>query len=174
MNKDYTLLRPFDAEKAKAGEPICYYDASPRTLAAVPDSRNDPHICVKSGDGRLGLEPARHFRMAPLAWVDGKPVYKGDVLYRYAGGYYKTVTHVTKDKDGCEFLHFAEGGNCYLDGDNTDLTWTPPAPKVKRHQRWLNLYANGTFYTFDSKEAADICANDDRVECRLIEWEVKK
>lgn len=45
-------------------------------------------------------------------------------------------------------------------------------PKMKKYERWLNLYPDGTCQVHRAKETADEEADADRVECRHIEWGV--
>lgn len=47
-----------------------------------------------------------------------------------------------------------------------------PKPKMKKYERWLNLYNNGTFGTHATLADAETYAGIDHVECRRIEWEV--
>lgn len=81
--KNLSLLRPFDLEKAKAGEPICNASGEPRKFDNGPDE--DGMIGVfyvdGSGLGRSVWGRPNDYRMAPLGWVDDRPVYEGDNLY---------------------------------------------------------------------------------------------
>lgn len=76
--KNLSLLRPFNLELAKAGEPICRFDDNPLLFIGV-------------GTKQIGVEHKKtnviasyseyDLRMAPLTWIEGKPVYKGDILW---------------------------------------------------------------------------------------------
>lgn len=84
MDKDYTLLRPFDPVKARAGEAICYDDGEPRKLIGGPDVNGE--YCVDNGLGRFVIRPPYQYRMLPLSWLEGRPVYEGDEAYGKASG----------------------------------------------------------------------------------------
>lgn len=126
IKNDYSLLRPFDLAAAKSGEPICCLSGTsyhPRDYMAGPDARG--WICVKYPDGCFDICDPVQYHMAPLAWVEGKPVYKGDVLYPTLGS--KDEFRVTGFVDGCLVAtnwHF----------NPSALTWNPP--KVKR-EGWI-------------------------------------
>lgn len=135
QKKDYSLLRPFDLEAAKAGEAICFKgveSSTSVTYVAGPDKAENI-ICDVGGYFKEYFHTA--LWMAPLAWVEGKPVYKGDVLYRPTLGPQKYVAErIERDDDGDVFLRYANGGgSSWLEGPEDmglDVTWTPP--KVKR------------------------------------------
>lgn len=93
--KDYSLLRHFDAEAAKAGEAICLYDYPDVNVAYVagPDKAND--VCYLTGNNYLEISAISCFRMKPLCWVEGKPVYKGDILYNNVEGF-KHLMYIVK------------------------------------------------------------------------------
>ena len=130
--KDYSLLRPFDLEAAKRGEKVIWRDGI-ECVASVLDG-DGSLIIGWHKNGHVGMWSAEELRMAPLAWVEGKPVYKGDVLYYNRNvpnslvGQKRTVVEFRNSTGNCEKPGFCfdNGGSCYLD----ELTWTPP--KVKR------------------------------------------
>lgn len=124
--KNFSLLRPFDAEAAKRGEPICnltgdeFWD-----YAAGPDSQGYL-VVIKKHDGEFvnpRFAPASVFRMAPLCWCEGKPVYKGDVLYR--NGEQVTVSHIIVEEYGT-YLSFREHTDWDISGSISKLTWDKP------------------------------------------------
>lgn len=83
MERDYSLLRPFDMEAAKAGAMCCW--GADRRLKYIGPSTRDTAECFQWVDGSLAgrfeTYQTEDVRMAPLAWVEGRPVYEGDVLY---------------------------------------------------------------------------------------------
>lgn len=93
MQNDYTLLRPFNLEAAKRGEPICCSKGmSARFVAHEPSISDQADRVIVVADGNLvtycedgvyipGLNSEQDLRMAPLGWVEGKPVYQGDKLW---------------------------------------------------------------------------------------------
>lgn len=144
MEKDYSLLRPFDLEKAKAGEAICYYqDGTHREFITGPDDHG--YFVIKSQDGWFRFGKHEDYRMAPLAWVEGKPVYKGDVLYGTAGLHKDRLATIkclySDDAIGIEWVD-SDTANALIH----NLTWTPP--KKTREVKLLGwLSPTGVLWT---------------------------
>jgi hypothetical protein len=168
MEKDYSPLRPFDLEAAKRGDAICWSGngSFPGKYLAGPDKANE--IAFQDSDGDLYVAHTEKFAMAPLAWVEGRPVYRGDVLWCRFGN-----RHVIVKVDGDQVWFESE---TWL--DRKELTWTPPA--VKRHG-WVNIYPknenrfdeavanSGGVYA--SKDDADRRNHGTRIACVRIEWD---
>lgn len=91
-----------------------------------------------------------------VAWVEGKPVYPGDVLYH-------GKTQYIASSSAFEPNEYLGGGMSYK-----NLTWTPPKTT---HRAWLNLYPDGNAFAYDDEITANSHAGSDRSECRMIEWE---
>lgn len=126
--KDCRLLRPFDLEKAKAGEKICW-PTGDGDVVFVGCSSNG-QVAWES-EGVIGfIDPRENIRMAPLAWVEGRPVYKGDVLYSEKHG----KGEIVEDKRfvGGAAIKFERTVMISLDAPYfaTGLTWNQP--NVKR------------------------------------------
>lgn len=90
-NKDFSKLRAFDFEAARAGAAICWHADGEvlKDVTITPAGRVcgkwDSSPIIGSEETWRPEKAAELFRMAPLAWVEGKPVYKGDVLWaKYA------------------------------------------------------------------------------------------
>ena len=64
--------------------------------------------------------------LAPLCWVEEKPVYEGDTLYKENG---KPVMARKLTSNG-ELLLFSRGGSWRIDGSDSKLTWEPPQEDV--------------------------------------------
>lgn len=136
--KDYSLLRPFDIEAAKRGEAIMLVEngkhlAKNATFVAGPDSNG---CIILNISGRFS-RPDRIYRknifMAPLAWVEGRPVYRGDVLYWKSQPGAQCIAE--KIMEG-GWLAFRSDGSQPLGIVHTNgLTWTPPM--VKREIKML-------------------------------------
>lgn len=184
MEKDYSLLRPFDLEKAKAEEALCGINAEgPIKYVAGPDKDGCVAICNHKDE--LMVKSPKILRMAPLTWVEGRPVYKGDVLY--LRGEKRVVSHVSvvrifEGDDEDKFLCFSCGRSSWVEGPSSNtfevppFTWTPP--KVEK-EGWVNIYKSGFIsQPHPTKEKADSYADNSpvacvnpRVACIRIEWE---
>lgn len=161
MEKDYSLLRPFDLEAVKHGEKICNSEGDELwDYVAGPDAHGILCVEVKSAKSLLcnSGTSSRYFRIAPLAWVEGKPVYRGDTVYTKEGRavVVKEMYHDHALTDGewvvsCEYA-----------------TWQKP--KTKR-EGWMNLYESGENYVYPTKLRADSQATFARIGCIRIEWE---
>lgn len=170
QTKDYSLLRPFDLEAAKHGEPIMEIDFS-WPIIFCGTTTNGQVIFVEYSDKSGGNQEVDDTRMAPLAWVEGKPVYKGDVLYQYYAQDHKnrlvTISNIFTNGIG-NYLTFTEGGNWAMDGNTSKLTWNKP--KVKK-SGWMNSYESGENYVYPTKDRADAMATHSRKACIEILWE---
>lgn len=178
---NYELLRPFDLEAAKAGAKITDKTEIEHTFAA--EAGPDGDMAVRDPQGNVFVMDLSEARMVPLAWVEGKPVYPGDVLY----------WNDNSTKSGSKFTAgnrvllggLIDGVSVVIDGPvyNTggmhsgNLTWTPP--KVKK-DGWVNVYPKSGFspdkaycdsHIYPTKVVADDKALFDRVACVRIEWE---
>lgn len=165
---NYELLRPFDLEAAKAGAKITDMGMIEHAFAA--EAGPDGNMAVRDPQGNVFVMDLSEARMVPLAWVEGKPVYPGDVLYQNTPSLPGARTVVSGT---------AEGIVDHLGNWNgiAHLTWTPP--KVKK-EGWINLYSKkgmskGMPVTggqiLPTKAVADNEAFDGRVACVRIEWE---
>lgn len=171
---NYELLRPFDLEAAKAGAKITDKTEIEHTFAA--EAGPDGDMAVRDPQGNVFVMDLSEARMVPLAWVEGKPVYPGDVLYRpgiVTGPLVVAGCARSGDED---FLYF-EGNGGSVFADNRNLTWTPP--KVKK-EGWINVYSTSLASNarprfvgnvHPTKSCADFDAGEDRIACVRIEWE---
>lgn len=64
--------------------------------------------------------------LAPLCFVEDKPVYKGDTLYRQSG---ERVT-VRGLHDNGAFMLFEEGGSWAIDRHISQVSWTKPVTTI--------------------------------------------
>ena len=120
MDHDYTLLRPFDEEAAKRGEPICISSGTELwDYVAGPDSVGN--LCLRIKDSgqfaAINACPVSLFRMKPICWVEGKPVYKDDRLYHTIYKIWGSVSVV----DGELVFDYSEGA---IEVREVNLTWT--------------------------------------------------
>lgn len=140
IENDYSLLRPFDLEAAKRGEPVIGLGGDPYPVTFVSRSRSGKTNIVEKPGMHGGLlddvcyAPDERLRMAPLCWVEGRPVYQGDVLY-----------WVSQPAAPCIADNIMDGGWLAFRADPgqpcgilhpAGLTWTPPA--IQR-EGWVNI-----------------------------------
>lgn len=175
---DYSLLRPFDLQAAKAGERIVIREAGnlvERTFVTGPDDHG--YFVVKTSDGWFRFGKDTDYRMAPLAWVEGKPVYKGDKMWRKDGQwtYGHEIVGKTKQEDIAlgVLLQVTEQGTTWSE----NLTWNPP--KVKR-EGWIAIklttkpganYSAFCSHVLSSKAKAESHYGSEKVAVVLVEWE---
>ena len=162
--KDYSLLRPFDLEAAKngvlltggAGKAHFFDGTATWKYIAGPDVEGNVLVEIICS-GRFNLFPAERFCMAPLCWVEGRPVYPGDNLYW---------------KNGCGV--FTAGGRM-VGVEPNSLTWSKPKRTVKK-AGWINIYPLSWMdgragAIFQTKTEADSSARSGRIACTRVEWE---
>lgn len=170
MEKDFSLLRPFDLGAAKRGEAIFYLDEQVEflglsTVKATRDGERLLRVECQHGLAYICWEEAK---MAPLAWVEGRPVYPGDVLY-WQPEHRMFVSRAVEHDCWNEWIIATDGCN-YL---TENLTWTPP--KVKR-DGWVNVYPGTKAMAvcsdiWPSKKDCDEYQRENRIACVRIEWE---
>ena len=177
--KDYSLLRPFDLEAAKAGAKVCWHEdgevavdvmfVRDRVIPLFEMCFSEEQAAVFTHD-----DSRRYLRAAPLCWVEGKPVYPGDVLWQttLAGDVLKRKAKQIS-ADG-SYLEFEETGSWAMDGSVSKLSWAEPPPKPVK--RWINVYPGmyrdgGPCSTtmHSTKEAADDDLMHGSIACIEIE-----
>jgi len=116
----FKQLKPFNLEEAKRGEPVCTIHGGNRIY--ICDLDDPEHVAIrKPGVPWETCAPVRALRMAPLTWIEGRPVYRGDTLYGSISGYQLTVTATCSDKHGLSLL---DGTGVSIQADY--LTWDSP------------------------------------------------
>lgn len=123
---DLSLLRPFNLEAAKSGEEICWsaLDVPVKFIGAANNG-----VIAYDSEGELGFTSSISFRMKPLTWVEGRPVYKGDVLW-YKNCNFSIVVigpNPYQPEHGLKgTVNFADGKNpCGYVGNGKEETWAP-------------------------------------------------
>ena len=162
MEKDLSKLRPFSPEEAKAGGLMCDVSrvGGAYTYIAGPDAGG--WIATENEKGIFIFSAVTNLFMLPLCWVEGEPVYPGDVL-----------EHTRLGEVVAKGLHASQGMIVVEKYDGLaleNLAWPRPKP-VKR---WINIYA-GTYSPsvevelHPSKEVADQRAGLRCLSCIEIE-----
>lgn len=153
QNKDYSLLRPFDLEAAIAGEPILWSGQYIPVTFVARGNRGQTNIIERPGiHGGLLSEvcysPDNYLRMAPLCWVEGRPVYKGDTLYFDDTTIEPGRAFIVRNSDGI-FARNQDADAASL----TRLTWNAPNPvlceiegkPVRKGDRLFSTFFNDWF-----------------------------
>lgn len=125
--KDFSLLRPFDLDAAKDGQQVCYEHGGDGVIKYLDGPDNTCRIAYEGPDNRFYVGPVDAFRMAPLCWLEGSPVYKGDALYDKEYGERQVVRHLVAHDTLATYQPRKDGAFVIC---LEDATWTPP--KVKR------------------------------------------
>lgn len=151
---DFNLLRPVIFANLKVGEVLQAYSGLPPTVAYKAPT----FAVLKLEDGSEGyyeiykLETS--YKLVPLCWVEGKPVYPGDKLYRpeVEGVVALVASHITRSESGVEYLHFsnASGANEYADNRRGYLTWikTESKPKPSFQVEGQDVFPGDTVYYY--------------------------
>lgn len=136
MNEKHNckLLRPVKFKDVQVGDVLVLKDSSPVSKSSVAYKANK-FVVLRFSDGSEGTCHGSRleidFALAPLCWVEGKPVYRGDTLYRpgVEAGKALVASHITGS--GVKYLHFsnASGASEYADNRRGYLTWTKPEQK---------------------------------------------
>ncbi len=163
--KDYSLLRPFDLDAAKAGAKVCYgSDGDCESVTFLAEAGPDGDHAIRDHEGNCYVEPDYGLKMAPLCWVEGKPVYPGDVLWQTTPAGYVLKRKAKQISADGSYLEFEKTGSWAMDGSVSKLSWAEPPPKPVK--RWINVYPNTGY---DTKAAADQEEVFGRIACIEIE-----
>ena len=123
-----------------------------RSFVCGPDADGD--IVITNSEGVFFLASQNNWKITPLCWVEGKPVYPDSVLY----GKHTGQQYLGKDI-----------------GDTSAYIWQ----KLKQKKTgWINIYRPiwdeviaRPVGIYSTKEKADAFADTHRVACSQIEWE---
>lgn len=170
MAKNLKLLRKLDFDKLKPGDALCDTLGRPDWIfVAGPDTQNRV-ICQYKTTGTFNNPiSVDELRMVPLAWVEDRPVYCGDMLYHTD---YGKITALASRASGQVLI--AQGVERDLDLYIKGCTWEPV--KIKR-EGWINIYEStascrrNSSHIYLCKEDADNVAAPDRIACVPVTWE---
>lgn len=124
MNFNALIELPADAQP---GLQLITLSGSAAELVAGPDAKGYYVILDEKDCGEFTLARRSGIAPAPLAWLDDKPVYPGDVLWWHNDGVWEE--HVADHwYDDCEAF-IADENNQWV--GLYSLHWSPPA-KVKK------------------------------------------
>jgi len=160
---DFSKLKRFDPIAAMAGVKLMCGNHE-YTYIDGPDTTGK--ILVKDVQNVFMIPTnVNEFRMKPLAWVEDKPVYKGDTLYHRARD---TVTAVDQYEKGVIVQSEDYTAGAFLE----NLSWIKSPRKVRR-EGWINIYKGGEIgqYAHDTEELAKREVDTFYVATIKIEWE---
>ena len=161
------LLRRANPADLKVGDPVVDIDGDTATLIAPlhPDT-GEFVLSYKDDRGYFTFVPGDDVYLAPLCWVENKPVYPGDVLYRK-----EPDTELRRQplivSGKLEDWWCAHPNGAIYRLVESELSWTPHG--VKR-EAWLNIYDSNAYH-YPTREEADSNADPGRMACIRIEWE---
>lgn len=180
MENDYTLLRRFDLKQAQQGEGLCTAAGQPVKFIDYQAARPGYYqvICYLpaegirrcfSADGMFYDYPSEFdVFMAPLGWIEGRPVYKGDALFHKIQRGKYVIDGFDDSIEGGAYcsgiLWLAPGG----------LTWDEPAvvPSKTLREGWVNIYPERRISRmYELEKDANRSSAGDRIACARIEWE---
>jgi hypothetical protein len=152
--KDYSLLRAFNLVLAQAGDEIVFFtDYLPPMDVVFKGYTSDLKMVFIEYSYIGGINGKSYYtselKMKPLTWVEGKPVYKGDVLYYISLYDNKVYSH--------------KAFSCSNDGlwdevevnfiSTNALTWDKPKEK-HIHQELMDAHKAGAkIQCFNTKNA---------------------
>ena len=144
--KDYSLLRPFDQNVVTKGDMLMdISDGKLETFLLGPDAAGD--IITENSRGMFYMSHQSWWKIVPLCWVEGKPVYPDSVLY-------------------CK-----NTGQQYLGKDIGDVSAYTWLKQKQKKTAWVNIYPNENYFIYPTKKDANNAKGPTRIACVQIEWE---
>lgn len=159
---DYSLLRKINPDELVVGMKVLDDVLDLCEFVAGPDHEGD--VCLRytsphSGRVTLFLLRADDVKLPPLAWLEGKPVYKGDTVYHKQYGAVLVAGYPI---------------------DLNECSWKGPKTK---HKGWVNIYRDSddtlpkvSRRVYETREIAKAVASRTEllgvhVACVEVEWE---
>jgi len=134
QTNDLTLLRDFNLEDAKAGAAIC--SGSLMTdLTFIAAYKNSVFVELSVKCDALLLH-SDEVKMKPLFWLEGSPVYKGDIVYHNHAGKGIVTSAENYEVIGVKFNNdnYASACCCW------NLSLTPFAKPKTERKGWINIW----------------------------------
>lgn len=142
---DYTKLRSFDKTLAEQGHPLCYNDGRHQLkYFGGPDASGNVVVTNKTNEFCVFHET--FLRLAPLFWIYGTPIYKGDSVYSQNGYYIDNeVVHgpfvVRQYNDSSVNAHFTICSGIAIAKQIPLSDLTVSLPTQKREKKTVQLLA---------------------------------
>jgi len=180
--KQYNLLRPVALNELIVGMQILFVsnqtDRHEQLETVIAPANEQGYFVTQGKTGTYYIVPVACYYHNPLAWIEDKPVYKGDVLWYKWGKWSMSVTgynHRTADQTGFEGIIVHGDNKRNIKGDVVRApfgNWTWDAPKQKQ-QAWINISRSqtGTKNRYATKEIALQERGPNTIDTIQIEWE---
>ena len=130
---NFDLLRPVVFANLKVGDKLVSREGREAVVVYMGPDFAVIRFQDNSEDAPFGSYLESEYWLKPLCWVEDKPVYPGDELYRpeVEGDVAIIASHTTRSEPWVEYLHFSNvaDANEYADNRRGYLTWTKPEPQ---------------------------------------------
>jgi len=164
IKSQFDILRNFNLTEFKEGAPVVSWNTPSVTFKYVcgPDSADN--VIVKGSNDQYMLHSIYELecaKMSPFAWVENKPVYRGDILEYCNDGETKEIV-VASFNEHMHHIICTKNNSYYTEC----LQW--PSKFVTRY---INVYPNthnkknGLVSLYNSRDSADQYAVDQRIAC---------
>ena len=175
MENNFSLLHRLEIGNDLVGKKVICMD-NMVTYTFVAAAGPDGSHAIRDQNGNIWTEKSDNLRMAPLCWVECKPVYPGDLLFTSAGT--QVVADYSESNPLCDNALYDSVGRW---SNPKELSWKKPKKK-KKMEGWINIHldpltasCHNAFisHSFKTKELADDHADKHgpRIKCVHIEWE---
>lgn len=174
--KQYNLLRPVALNELIIGMQILFVsnqkDRREQLETVIALANEQGYFVTQGKTGTYYIVPVACYYHNPLAWIEDKPVYNNDTLYR-------SLTNSTQEcivdyifmENMESYIRFTgDTGTEYTDNRRGNLTWTKPKQKK---QGWINIYPlkDELMRRYDSKQDALYGKGSQCINTIQIEWE---
>ena len=154
---NYKLLRPVKFKDVQVGDVLILKNSSPTSKSSVTYKSKD-FVVLRFSDGSEGTRHGSRleidYGLAPLCWVEGRPVYPGDGPL-----YYKDDPAWRSNEEGMFALSIC-GVELYFYGGTAfpidTITWTKPKPRPQRVPSFQvegqHVYPGDTVYYYGDEK----------------------
>lgn len=152
---DYSLLRPVKFDELSLDDKLMIKDSSLTAVCSVVyKGRNFVVVRCKDGSDTVCNRHAlsRDFTLAPLCWVEGKPVYPGDGPL-----YYKDNPSWKHNEEGVFALSIRDDELLFHGGKALPIataTWTKPKRVPSFQVEGIDVYPGDTVYYYGTNRDA--------------------
>lgn len=145
---DYNLLRPAVLKELKVGDAVLHADCEDEITVKYKGNLQVLFEYTKGPAQLLAFDSQHSFKLKPLCWVEGKPVYKGDKLYwdpKIASAL-EVRGMITDYVLGVPVIVFTSGARFPL----KSVSWTSPKPAPSFHVEGKGVFPGDEVYYYGS------------------------